>query len=76
MYNDIMCASCGCAHRQAGHPYDFMGCQKSLIGLPFAPAEQHLSELTASHFYTLNKENCKPECAGKDSHCHAKSEQG
>ena len=45
-----------CAHhavhtcRQVGCPYDFVACQKLLIGLPFTPAEQ----LTTSHFNILN----------------------
>ena len=43
-----------CAHRQADHPYNFVVCQKLLIGLLFAPAEQHLLKLTASHFNNLN----------------------
>ena len=43
-----------CAHRQASHPYDYMVCQKLFIDLLFAPAEQYLSKLTASHFSTLN----------------------
>ena len=42
------------AHRQAGCPYDFMACQKLLIGLLYMPAKWHLSKLTASHFNTIN----------------------
>ena len=42
------------AHRQAGHPYVYMACQKLLMDIPFMPAELYLSKLTASHFGTLN----------------------
>ena len=42
------------AHRQAGHPYVNMACQKLLIDTPFAPAELYLIKLTSSHFSTLN----------------------
>ena len=38
------------ACRQAGHPYDYMVCQKLLIDLPFTSAKQYLSKLPASHF--------------------------
>ena len=34
------------------------------------------NKITASHFSTLNRKNCKPEHAKKDSHCHAQREQG
>ena len=42
------------ACRQASHPYVNVVCQKLLMDMPFAPAEQYLSKLTASHFNTLN----------------------
>ena len=42
-----------CAHRQAGHPYDFMVCHNLIICLPFAQAEGLLLKLTASHFNAL-----------------------
>ena len=42
------------ACRQAGCPYVYMAHQKLLKDLPFTPAEQYLSKLTASHFGTLN----------------------
>ena len=54
------CAVMSCAHhmaharRQAGHPYINMVCQKLLMDMPCAPAEQYLSKITASHFSTLN----------------------
>ena len=41
-------------HRQTGCPYNFMVCQKLLIGLLFMPAKQHSLKLTTSHFNTLN----------------------
>ena len=43
------------AHRQAGHPYVNVVCQKLLMDMLFAPAKVYLSKLTASHFSTLNK---------------------
>ena len=73
MPGDTACAVMSCAHhavhahRQAGRPDINVACQKILMDMLFAPAEQYL--LTASHFSTLNK-NWKPECAEKDSHCH------
>ena len=51
----MSCVHCAVhAHRQAGHPYDFMVCCKSTISLPFAQAEGLLLKLTASHFNALN----------------------
>ena len=43
------------------------------MDMPFAQAKQYLSKLTVSHFSTLNMDfaNWLPECAEKDSHCHA-----
>ena len=42
------------AHRQAGHPYVNMACQKLLMHTPFMPAKLYLTKLTASQFSTLN----------------------
>ena len=42
------------AHRQAGHSYVNMVCQKVLMHMLFAPAKLYLLKLTASHFSTLN----------------------
>ena len=42
------------AHRQAGCPYVNVAHHKLLVYMPFVPAEQYLSKLTASHFSTLN----------------------
>ena len=42
------------ARRQAGCPYINMACQKLLMDVPFMPAKQYLSKITASHFSTLN----------------------
>ena len=42
------------ACRKAGHPYVSMACQNLLMDMPFMPAKQYLSKLTASHFNTLN----------------------
>ena len=51
----MSCAHCMVhTHRQAGHPYVNVACQKLLMDMPFAPAERYLSKLTASHFSTLN----------------------
>ena len=51
----MSCAHCAAhAHRQAGHPYVYMACQKLLMDMPFAPAKLYLSKLTTSHFSTLN----------------------
>ena len=53
------CAVSPCAHhvahtcRQAGHSYVYMACQKLLMDMPFMPAQQYLSKLTASDFSTL-----------------------
>ena len=35
-------------------PYVYVTCQKLPMDMPFTPAEQYLSKLTASHFGTLN----------------------
>ena len=35
-------------------PYVNMACQKLLMDMPFVPAKQYLSKITASHFSTLN----------------------
>ena len=49
------CAHCAVhARRQAGCPYVNVAHQKLLMDMPFAPAKQYLSKLTASHFSTLN----------------------
>ena len=51
----ISCAHCmACMHRQVSCPYDFMACLELITCLPFIPAKQHLLEITASHFNTLN----------------------
>ena len=42
------------ARRQAVHPYINMVCQKLLMDMPFTPAKQYLSKITASYFSTLN----------------------
>ena len=42
------------AHRQAGHPKDFMACHKLIICLLFAGAEGLLLKFTTSHLNTLN----------------------
>ena len=54
MSYDITCNHTPCACRQASHAYDFMGCPKLIIYLPFMPAEQYLLKLTASRFNTLD----------------------
>ena len=48
-----MHALCGTCAQAAQPPYDYVVWQKLLIDLPFMPAEQHLSKLTASPFNTL-----------------------
>ena len=54
------CAVMSCMHRtahacrQASCPYVYMACKKLLVDMSFPPAEQYLSNLTASHFGTLN----------------------
>ena len=48
---NISCSTCTQASQL---PYVYMACQKLLMDMPFAPAEQYLSKLTASHFGTLN----------------------
>ena len=42
------------AHRQAGHPYVNVVCQKLLMDMPFMPAELYPRKLTTSHLSTLN----------------------
>ena len=44
------------------------------MDVPFMQAKQYLSKLTASDFWHPEYEICKPECAGKDSHCHAQQD--
>ena len=65
------------AHRQASCPYENVVCQKLLMDTPFMLAKLNLIKLSTSHFSTHYKyENCKPEHAKNDSHCHAQWEQG
>ena len=52
MMSCMHCEACTC--RQAGHLYMNVGCQKLLMDILYASAEQYLSKLTASHFSTLN----------------------
>ena len=66
-----------CAHRmahacrQASHPYVYMVCQRSLMDMPFAPADLYLSKLTASHFGTQNT-----RIANQNVLFHAQRQQG
>ena len=46
------------------------------MDMPFAQAKLYLSKITTSNCSTLKYENCKPEHAEKDSHCHAQQEHG
>ena len=42
-------------HMQASlPPYVYVVCQKLLMDMPFMQAEQYLSQISASHFSTLN----------------------
>ena len=41
-------------HRQAGHPYVNVACQKLHMETLIVPAKLYLIKLTASHFSTLN----------------------
>ena len=51
----MSCADCVVhAHRQAGHPYVNVVCQKLLMDMPFAAAKLYPTKLTTSHFSTLN----------------------
>ena len=51
----MSCVDCPVhAHREAGHPYVYVACQKLLMDMQFAPVELYLSKFTASHFSTLN----------------------
>ena len=51
----MSCADCAVhAHRQAGHLYVNVVCQKLLMDMPFAAAKLYLTKLTTSHFITLN----------------------
>ena len=49
-----MCTLRGACMHASWLPYVNVACQKLLMDMPFAPAKQYLSKLTASHFSTLN----------------------
>ena len=52
--SDVLHASHG-VHTQASRlPYVYVACQELLMDVPFMQAEQYLSNITASHFSTLN----------------------
>ena len=51
----MSCMHCAVhAHRQAGHPYENVVCQKLHMDTPFMPAELYLIKLASSHSSTLN----------------------
>ena len=70
--------ACIAWHVHAGKPPTLCICVTPEITYEHAihPSQTILSKLTASHFWHPKYENCKPECAEKDSHCHAQREQG
>ena len=49
-----MCALHGMHIQASRPPYVYVAHQELLMGMPFAQAEQHLRQLTESHFSTLN----------------------
>ena len=69
--SDVMCASCSAWMQASQPPYVYVTCQELLMDVLFTQAEQYLSKLTTSHLSTLNVKFANPECAKKDSHCHA-----
>ena len=67
------CAAHAC--RQARCPYVYVAQQKLLIDMLFA-SQTIFVKINHLTFWHSTYENCKPECAEKDSHCHAQGEQG
>ena len=68
----MSCVHCAaCARRQVGCPYVYVAHQKLLMDMPFMPTEQYLSIINCLTFWHPKYKICKPERAGKDSHCHA-----
>ena len=60
-------------HMQASQPpLQFSGIPENSYWPAIHVSQTTLSELTTSHFNTLNMQIACPECAGKDPHCHAK----
>ena len=72
MCTDVMCASRAgkqatlCIHGAPGITY---GCAVHASQMIFIKNNRFT-------FWHPKYENCKPECAEKDSHCHAQQEQG
>ena len=46
------------------------------MDVPFTQAKQIFIKINCLTFWHLKYKIYKPECAGKDSHCHAQQEQG
>ena len=57
-------------------PYVYVVCQELLMDMPFVQAKSISIKINHFTFWHPKYENCKPECAEKDSHCHAQREQG
>ena len=65
------------AHMQASRPpYVYVVCQELLMDMPFVQAKSISIKINHFTFWHPKYENCKPECAEKDSDCHAQQEQG
>ena len=63
------------ACRQAGHPM-YAWHAKITYGCAIHTSQTIFIKINCITFWHPKYENCKPECAEKDSHCHAQQEQG
>ena len=74
MPRDTACAMMSCTHRaecarrQAGHPCGAPGIS---YGYAICASQKIFIKINCLTFWHPKYEICKPECAGKDSHCHA-----
>ena len=75
------CAMTSCMHRaaharrQAGHPM-YMWHARNYLCMCHSRKPNNIIKINCLTFWHPKFKICKPECAGKDSCCHAQQEQG
>ena len=75
MCSDVMHALHG-ACTQASQPPCFHGMPGITYGHAIRASLTIFIKINCLTFWHPKHKICKPECAGKDSHCHAQQEQG
>ena len=76
MCSDIMHASCGACMQASQPPLCKHGMPEITYGHAVCTSQTTFKKTNCLTFKHPKYENCKPEHAENDSHCHAQSEQG